>query len=290
VKISRVEAPRCQVGEGALWDADAQALYFLDIVGRQVHRLDPAKGQTRSWATPAPVGAMALRSSGGVVLGLQRAVGVLDVATGAVDRIAALDTAPDRTTINDGKADRRGRFVFGLCDTNMQDPQPVGGLYGLDRDHRLTMLDGGVCFSNSPCFSPDGQTLYFADSFTKTVYAYDYELETGQVSGRRLFADTTDLGGLPDGSTVDRDGLIWMAIFQAGRVAAFRPDGKVERVVDLPVRLISSVAFGGPDLDQLYATTIDPGFFGEPAEPGAGDLYVIEGLGTRGLPEPRFAG
>jgi L-arabinonolactonase len=290
MKIERVETVRCRVGEGVLWDAEAQALYFLDIVGQQVHRLDPATGQTRSWATPTSVGAMALRAGGGAVLGLQRAIGVLDLETGAVEQIAALETAAPRTVINDGKADRNGRFVVGLCDTRMEDPQPVGGICGLDRDHRVRVLDDGICFSNSPCFSPDGRTLYFGDSHTASVYAYDYDLETGGISGRRPFADTRELGGMPDGSTVDSDGLIWMAIFRAGRVAAFRPDGKVERVFDMPVRLISSVGFGGPDLDRLYVTTIDPTFFGDPAEAGAGDLYVVDGLGARGLPEPRYAG
>jgi sugar lactone lactonase YvrE len=290
VKVSRVETEACQVGEGALWDADAGVLYFLDIVGRKVHRYDPASGRTQSWSTPGAVGAMALRERGGVVLGMTDGFYALDLASGAVERLAALPGASERITINDGKADRNGRFVAGLCSKGFEDPQPVGGLVGLDARHAVRQLDSGITFSNSPCFSPDGRTLYFADSFLYAVYAYDYDLETGAVANRRLFADTRALGGMPDGSTVDADGRVWMAIFEAGKVAAFRPDGSVERLVDVPVSVVSSVAFGGPGLDQLYVTTLDPAFMGKPPEAGGGGVFVVEGLGARGLPEPRYAG
>ena len=156
--------------------------------------------------------------------------------------------------------------------------------------YAVRKLDSGVTFSNSPCFSPDGRTLYFADSFLYSLYAYDYDPETGEVSNRRLFADTRPLGGMPDGSTVDADGLVWMAVFETGKIAAFRPDGSVERLVDVPVKLVSSVAFGGPDLDRLYFTCLDPSFMQKPAEVGGGEVHVIDGLGARGLPEPRYAG
>jgi L-arabinonolactonase len=289
VKIHRVDTQRCQVGEGAVWAADEQALYFLDITGRKVHRYDPNAGATRSWETPGNVGALALRR-GGVALAMKDEVQALDIASGRFELLARLAGAPARATFNDGKVDRRGRFAIGLCDTDMSDPQPIGGLYSLGADHRFRELDAGIHFSNSPCWSPDGATLYFSDSLKNAVYAYDYDLETGAAANRRLFADTTALGGMPDGATTDRDGLVWMAIFRAGKVVAFRPDGRVEREVATPVRLAVSVAFGGADLDQLYVTTIDPTFFGEPAEDGAGEVYVIEGLGARGVPEPRFAG
>lgn len=289
MKIHRVETERCLVGEGAVWAADEQALYFLDITGRKVHRYDPTAGATRSWETPSHVGALALRQ-GGAALAMKDTVYGLDIARGEFAPIARLEGAAARATFNDGKVDRRGRFAIGLCDTDMSDPQPIGGLYSLGADHRFRELDSGIHFSNSPCWSPDGATLYFSDSLKNAVYAYDYDLETGTAANKRLFADTTELGGMPDGATTDRDGLVWMAIFRAGKVVAFRPDGRVEREVAMPVRLAVSVAFGGANLDQLYVTTIDPSFFGEPAEDGAGEVYAIEGLGARGVPEPRFAG
>jgi sugar lactone lactonase YvrE len=290
VKVSRVNTATCLVGEGAVWDAAEQALYFLDIIGQKVHRHDPASGATRTWETPGHVGAMALRQGGGAVLAMKHELHALDFGSGAFELLARLEGAPAKSTINDGKADRNGRFVVGLSTSDFEDTQPIGGLYSLDADHRVRALDSGIHFSNSPCFSPDGRTLYFADSYVYALYAYDYDPASGTVSNKRLFVDTRELGAMPDGATVDADGLVWMALFRAGKVGAFRPDGALERLIDIPVRLVSSVAFGGPGLDRLYVTSVDPSFFKEPAEPGGGGVFVVEGLGARGLPEPRYAG
>lgn len=105
-----------------------------------------------------------------------------------------------------------------------------------------------------------------------------------------MFVTTSELGGMPDGATVDSEGVVWMAIYQGGKLAAFRPDGKIEQIIDMPVSQPASVMFGGPDLDQLYVVTIDPASFGQPAEDDAGCTFLIEGLGVRGVPEPRYQG
>ncbi len=290
MKIGRVETQRCLVGEGPVWDAAAQALYFLDIGKKRLHRFEPHTGVTRSWETPASVGAMALRERGGAVLAMGDEVCTLDFDTGSVTAVAKAGSQSPQAVFNDGKVDRRGRFVIGSCCTDLIEPRPVGGAFSLRPGHELFLLERDICFSNGPCFSPDGKTFYFSDSARYACFAYDYDLDAGTLSNKRVFADTRPLGGMPDGATVDSDGLVWIAIFRGGKIAAFRPDGGLERIVEMPVRLAVSVMFGGPRLDQLYVTTIDPGFFNEPPEEGAGDLYVIEGLGARGLPEPRYAG
>ncbi|MEZ5736611.1 MAG: SMP-30/gluconolactonase/LRE family protein [Novosphingobium sp.] len=290
MKIERADTHRCGLGEGAVWDADEQALYFLDIWGQKVFRHDPAAGTTKSWDTPGHVGAMGLREGGGAVLAMKDSLYTLDFAGGECVKVAGPVFDTPRPTINDGAVDRAGRFVFGGCDTDIENAQPVGGLYALDTGHRVTQLDSGIHLSNSHCFSPDGKTLYCADSFLNNAYAYDYDVATGQVSNKRVFVNTEDLGGCPDGSAVDADGLVWMSIFEGAKVAAYRPDGTLERAVDMPVRLISSVAFGGPGLDRLYVTTIDPTEFGGEAEEGSGYVYVVEGLGTCGVPEARYRG
>jgi len=164
------------------------------------------------------------------------------------------------------------------------------GLFRLDPDLTLRRLDSGVHFSNGPCWSPDGTRLYFADSWLNTIYLYDYDIETGSASNRRALVNTSELGGLPDGATVDADGLLWVALYGASKVVAFRPDGCVERIIDMPVKLVSSVMFGGSDLDRLFVTTIARGLDGARADDGAGDLYLIDGLGARGRCENRFAG
>jgi L-arabinonolactonase len=290
MKISRVDTHRCLLGEGAVWDSESKALYFLDIFGKSVFRHDPASGVTQSWPTPGHVGALALREGGGALLAMGDSLHTLDFATGACEKIAGPAFASDQVTINDGAADRAGRFVFGGCSAGIDNPRPIGGLYSLGADRAISELDHGTHQSNSHCFSPDGRTLYAADSFVKTLYAYDYDPATGQASGKRAFFDTSRLGGVPDGSAVDADGVVWVSIFQAGKVAAVRPDGTLDRVIDMPALLISSVAWGGPELDRLYVTTIDPAAFGWDAEENAGHVYVIDGLGSRGVPEGRYAG
>lgn len=288
MKIERAPIERLGLGEGALWDSEEQALYFIDIFGKKVFRHDPASGETTHWETPGHVGAMALRRGGGAVLAMGDTLHALHFASGSTAKLAGpAFTNPD-VTINDGAVDQRGRFVFGGCSAGMDNPRPIGGLYSFGLDHRIVQLDDGTHQSNSHCFAPDGKTLYCADSFLKNLYAYDYDLDTGQVANKRVFANTEALGGVPDGSTTDADGLVWVSLFQAGQVAAYRPDGKLERTVDLPVKLIASVAWGGADRDRLYVMTIDPSQFGWPAEEGSGYVYAVDGLGSKGVPEPRY--
>lgn len=290
MKIERVATQRCLLGEGAVWDAEGKSLYFLDIFGKKVFRYDPASGITESWQTPGHVGALALRQGGGAVLAMTDSLYIFDFASGAAEKIAGPAFASDQVTVNDGAADRAGRFVFGGCSAGIDNPRPIGGLYSLDTQGNIAELDYGTHQSNSHCFAPDGKTLYAADSFVRTLYAYDYDPATGQVANKRAFANTADLGGVPDGSAVDADGVVWVSIFQAGKVAAYRPDGGLERTIELPAKLISSLAWGGEALDRLYVTTIDPAAFGWEAEEGGGHVYVVDGLGSRGVPEARYAG
>jgi len=290
MEIRRTQAPKCLVGEGPVWDVREQALYLVDIVGKVVHRYDPTSETTQTWNVGKVIGSMALRERGGAVVALRDGIYSLDFASGAVEPHALPKDLNPRVQFNDGKVDRRGRFIVGSGDSQLRDTQSIGSLYRLDGDASLTELDTKIAISNGPCWSPDNETLYFSDSLPYSIYAYDYDIATGNVANRRLFADTRELGGIPDGATVDTDGLLWMAICEGAKVVAFQPSGKIERVIDMPVRLTASVMFGGPDLDQLYVTTIDPALLGRPTGEGDGETWVIEGLGARGIAEPRYAG
>lgn len=289
MKITRVETRHCLVGEGPVWDIAEQALYFIDIVGKAVHRFDPSSGATRSWDVGQVVGSMALREQGGAIVALKDGIFSLDFDSGALNLLAPAQHTHPRAQMNDGKVDRRGRFIVGSGDSDIRDCQPYGTLYRLDADHSLHALDQAICIANGPCWSPDNATLYFSDSLPCHIYAYDYDIGTGVVANKRLFADTRALGGIPDGATVDADGMMWMAICEGAKVVAFRPDGTVERIIPMPVSLPASVMFGGPGLDELYVTSIDPALLGRDGD-GGGDMFVITGLGTRGIAEHRYAG
>lgn len=288
MRITRLDLPRCQVGEGPVWDVVEQALYYIDILEQKVFRWDPATGNHRRWDTPGMVGSMALREGGGAIVALSDGIHALDFASGQVTPFALIDPPDEAIQLADGKVDRAGRFVFGT--SHRQAKEPVGGLYSLGVDRRIARLDSGLILGNGPCFSPDNRTLYHADSMAHIIYAYDYDLDTGAVSNRRTFFETSEYGPIPDGATIDAEGDMWVAICEGGVVLRLSPAGEVKQVIEMATRLPASCMFFGPGLDRLFVPSIDPSFLGrEPAE-NDGCCFVIDGLGVRGLPEPRYAG
>ena len=290
VAITPVGTVRCQVGEGPVWDPVSQALYFVDLLGQKLWRHDPGTGDFTDWAMPGMIGCMALREGGGALVALHDGFYAVDLTTGSVTPFARPHDLSDDVQFNDGKVDPRGRFLAATQARSLREPRPLGSLYSLDPSGAVATLDGPIHIPNGPCWSPDGGTFYFADSIKRTVFAYDYDLESGQVASRRAFADTSALGGIPDGATVDAEGRFWVAVCLSGKIACYLPDGTLERTIDMPVRMPGSVMFGGPDLDRLYVTSLNAGALGQPASEGDGALFVIDGLGARGLPEPRFQG
>jgi sugar lactone lactonase YvrE len=285
--MTRIDAIRCMVGEAPVWDDAGQALFLLDIPRQLVLRYDPVAGTVQSWECPSPPTALALADRGEVLLACKDAVLRLDLRSGETSPVDHAAGQPHNATLNDGRVDRQGRFVIGSCCTDFAAPTPVGGIYSVERGECARIADD-ITFSNGTCFSPDGATLYFADGARHAIYAYDYDTCNGRPGARRLLADTSPLGGMPDGATVSADGRLWVAINPGGKVAAYQPDGTLDQVIDLPAARPGSVTFGGAALDRLFVTTLDPVCFGEPADDAAGYLYVVDGLNARGLPEPRY--
>ncbi|MEZ5594421.1 MAG: SMP-30/gluconolactonase/LRE family protein [Gammaproteobacteria bacterium] len=279
------------LGEGPLWDVDEQRLYWIDSFDGRVFRCTEDGREIRSWDVPQKIGSMALRRDGGAVVSLARGFHLLDFKTGDVELI--IDPEPDKADnrLNDGKVDKRGRFVAGSMDTMEEGPN--GALYRLDPDFSLHTIDRDIIVSNGPCWSPTGDTFYFTDTWTGEIWAYDYDQDTGNVSNRRTFATVdTSQGGAADGSTVDAEGYLWSALVYDGRLIRYAPDGSVEREIRMPVKKVTSVMFGGPNLDILYVTSMAkpplPRFPGDGVMRGS--LFAIYDLGIQGVPEPRFAG
>lgn len=281
---------RFLLGEGPVWDVAEQRLYWVDIVGQGVYRCAEGGSELKSWAVPQHVGSLALRSAGGAaIVALRDGFHSLDFGTGACELLAPARPVEDGTRLNDGKVDPHGRFVVGGVDDS--ESRPVCELYRLDPDTSVARIAGGITVTNGPCWSLDGRTFYVADSWLRTIFAYDYDLEVGTVGPQRLWASTEGYAGIPDGATIDVDGCLWSALVYGGQLVRFRPDGQIDRLVEMPVKNITSVAFGGPNLDHLYVTSMARAINGvRPAEEEAGAMFVVTGLGTSGLPEPRFAG
>lgn len=278
------------LGEGPLWDVEEQRLYWIDSFDGRVFRCTPDGREVRAWDVPQKIGSMCLRRSGGAVVSLARGFYFLDFRTGDVELIH--DPEPDRpdNRLNDGKVDRQGRFLAGSMDT--QEAGPNGALYRLDPDLTVTKLEGGIVVSNGPCWSPDGRIFYFTDTWSGQISAYDYDTATGAIANKRLFTKMIHAAAGFDGATVDAEGCVWSAHVYVGKLVRYTPDGKIERVIDMPVKKATSVMFGGPDLDVLYVTSMAkpplPRFPDDGQLRGA--LFAITGLGIRGLPETRFAG
>ncbi|HLB16588.1 MAG TPA: SMP-30/gluconolactonase/LRE family protein [Burkholderiales bacterium] len=290
------------LGEGPVWDVEEGRLYWVDGTGRRVGkpslwRMDPRTGKVDQWSLGRDVGAMALRKRGGAVLALDDGFYFFDFGSGKLDLIERVDADQPRTRLNDGKCDRRGRFFAGGMDD--KEELAICGLWRLDPDLKVTLVDRGIICTNGPCWSPDDRTFYLADTFQQEYWAYDYDIDAGTVSNKRVLASTKDDAGVADGSTVDAEGFLWNAQLISGELVRYAPDGAVERRIGMPVRNITSVMFGGDRLDELYVTSMarvkHPAVhdhFAVEAKPqfGAGSLFKVTGLGVRGLPEPRFAG
>jgi len=287
-RIRRIGDTRDQLGESPVWDDRTQRLYWIDSLAGTIHRLDSATGELRDFHAPAPVGSMVLRRDGGAMLALHHGFSRYDFERGEVtSSVAEIDCKHSMVRLNDGKADPQGRFVAGTMHHGRAHDEPaLGGLYRLDAG-TLELLDTDIGVTNGPCFSPDGLTFYLADSARRSIWAYDYRHD-GAPDNKRLFADTRALNSAPDGATVDAEGYLWSVLVQAGGVARFAPDGRLDRTVELPVKHPTSVAFGGPDLDILYVTSISKSTNLTASEPDAGGLFGVEGLGIRGLPARLF--
>jgi sugar lactone lactonase YvrE len=275
------------VGEGPLWDVQTQRLFWIDIIGPAVHCLDPANGGTCSWKVPRTIGSMAISQDGNAIVALADGVYRLNLASSECSLLATSPDLNEQVQLADGKVDRRGRFIVGSSDRGMKEAR--GCLYALDPGaNALRRIDSDIFLSNGPCWSLDDRTFFHADSIRKQIFAYDYDIERGTVKNRRPFASTAELGGIPDGATVDAEDHVWSAICEGGKLVRFRPDGSIERIVEMPLKLPGSVMFGGPALDRIYVPTLSPAFLGRPADPLDGSTFVVEGLGIQGVPEPRF--
>lgn len=279
------------LGEGPLWDVETQRLWFIDSLGRRIFRCTAEGAEMRAWTLPSAIGAMCLRAGGGAIVALTDGFHSLDLDTG--ETMHLIDPEPGRSgnRMNDGKVDPAGRFLCGSMDVGEE--APTGSLWRLDTDLSVHELERGIICSNGPCWAPDGRTLYFADSFTGTISAFDYDLATGATSNRRSFATLPDdRGGAPDGATVDSEGCVWTACVYDGRIFRFTPEGAVDRVIEMPVRKVTSVAFGGDGLGSLFVTSMaEPPLPKYPSDgPLRGATFRIDGLGVSGRPEPRFAG
>jgi L-arabinonolactonase len=289
VKAELVLDCRNQHGEGVLWNALDRRLWWTDIHGKALWAYDPVSARADRYDAPDRICCFAPRRDGTLVAAFADAFAFFDPRTGRRDDIAPFEPEHAATRLNDGRTDRQGRFIAGGMDE--EDLSPLSSVWRLDPDLTLTRLFGEVRCANSTCFSPDGRTMYFADSPDCEIVAFDYDPATGSLGARRRLASLPKARGVPDGSCVDAEGFVWNAVWEGYRVDRFAPDGRLDRSVAVPVMKPTCVAFGGPELDTLFITTSRLGSAAEllEREPHSGGLYAVR-PGIKGLLDAPFAG
>jgi sugar lactone lactonase YvrE len=289
--VEHVLAVQNILGEGPLWNSEEQALYWVDIYGHRFYRYEPATGELESFNVGLPVGALALRKAGGLVMATKRGFAFWDRQEG-LRSIVDPEAHKPYSRFNDGAVDRQGRFWAGtMCDPEDGCPQPESSLYRLDPDLSLHVMATEVGIANGIGWSPDQRLMYFTDSPLRMIYVYDFDAATGTIENRRPFVHTPEEKGVPDGLTVDSEGFVWSACWGGGKITRYDPTGKVERVIQLPVQYPTSCTFGGPSLDELYITSAWTALSEEKRrqQPLAGDLFRLR-TDIKGQEEPKFAG
>ncbi|NLX08140.1 MAG: SMP-30/gluconolactonase/LRE family protein [Chloroflexi bacterium] len=273
-----------ELGEGPLWHPSQGKLYWVDIVAGLIHRVTPGQGEVETFPVGQPVGALGLREKGGFILALKRGLHFWDPATQQLEFLVDPEADQPQSRFNDAAVDRRGRFWAGTLD---QDNRSV--LYRYDPDRALHVMQTDILLSNGIGWSPDNRTMYYSVSLMGAVLAYDFDLDSGSLANRRVFADYT--GQIPDGLTVDSEGFVWVAVWGGWRVDRYDPAGKLAAQVKMPVAQPTCPAFGGENLDELYITSAWQGLNAQQRQeqPLAGDVFRIR-PGVRGIAEPQFAG
>jgi sugar lactone lactonase YvrE len=301
VDLELVVDAHALVGEGPIWDARSGRLVWIDIIGSKVHWYSPSDGRATELPTPKRVGSVAPRSSGGLVVALEDGFWLLEADDKTLRRFVGLPGAsPDQVTpaglvefppiwLTDGKCDPGGAFWAGSV---VGDGHAGGGiLWRLDGHGQLTPAIKEMHVSSSLGWSPDGRTFYYADAQARWLDAFGFDQATGAIGDRRRLIEWPSGVGVPDGMAVDADGFLWIAMFPAGSVNRYAPDGRLDRSIELPVPTVAACAFGGPDLEELYITTMYIGVADDELarRSGAGGLFRCR-PGVRGLPVSPFAG
>jgi sugar lactone lactonase YvrE len=284
------------VGEGPFWDEVESELWWVDISGKQLHRWREGSAGPQTWTLDDFASAVVLRERGGLLLAMRDGLYFMDPATGARELFVAHEPdRPDNRT-NEAKCAPDGSFWVGTMQNNLHPDGSAkamtgstGALYRVRHDGGITREVDGVGLSNTLAWTNGGKTLLFADTATGVIKAYEVK-PGGRLGVSCTFSDEK-LPGYCDGSTIDAEGYLWNARFAGACLIRFKPDGGVDRKIDLPVTQPTSCCFGGPDLKTLYVTSARHGLDAAALakNPHEGALLAIE-TGIRGTPSVRFAG
>ena len=276
------------LGEGPTWSETENAILWVDIEGRRLHRYCLDTGTEKQWDMPERICWVAERVKGGLIAGLDGGFAFIDTPSMTISYIGHPEEDRPENRFNDAKVDCRGRLWAGTM--HDAESEPTGALYCLDHDLTWRRHDEGYVVTNGPAFSPDGGTLYHCSSATRAIFRFDLQ-DDGTLSNKRPFIRMSPEDGYPDGMTVDADGGIWVARWLGWGISRYWPDGRLDRKISIPVARVTSVTFGGHNLDRLFVTTASIGVAPQDRaqQPDAGGLFEVR-PGRIGLTTNKFAG
>jgi L-arabinonolactonase len=275
------------LGEGIIWDAASACVWWTDIDGSKLYRYQSEDKQLDHWTTPERLGSFALVSdSEFLICGFASGFAYFNPHSGELQWLEKIEQNNPGTRLNDGRADRQGRFWAGSMVESGD--RGAGALYCLDQQLQVASKVSGLTISNGLCWSPDSTVMYHTDTPSRRINAYDFDAATGAIANQRCLV-RTEKGCFPDGSSVDAEGYIWNAQWGASQVVRYSPEGEVDFVLPLPVSQPTCVAFGGPRLDRLFVTSATQGFDEQTlsAEPEAGNVLVFQ-TNISGIADARF--
>ncbi|MCX7121875.1 MAG: SMP-30/gluconolactonase/LRE family protein [Gammaproteobacteria bacterium] len=276
----------CILGEGPIWHPLEKVLYWVDIVKPELHCLNPRNNFHQSWIMPTDICCVAPNKKGGLIAALKNGITILNPVSNNVRYIAELNK--NKTMFNDGHCDRQGRFWIGTKD--IAESNSNAGIFRLDNNKLIQQADNFIV-SNGLISSLDSKYFYIADSPNRIIYRYDFNVDTGEIGKRIIFAKISDDSGYPDGMTIDSEGYLWGCHFNGWRVTRYDPDGKIDRVIKMPVSAPTSCCLGGADLKTLFITSAkrDVTNVELKNQPLAGGVFAID-VDVPGVNEPCFDG
>ncbi len=288
--VSCVLDARAELGEGPVWCAREQALYWVDILAPALHRLEVDTGSTKSWQMPQAIGSFGLREQGGAVVALRNGFHLFDFESGDLTFLTDPEAGIASNRFNDGKVSPDGRFWAGTMDDE-QLRRPIGALYRLDPDGSCHKMVDSLIVSNGLAWSADGRTMVHTDSREQVIYTYDYDPDTGAIANRRAIAHPNESIGRPDGGAMDMEGYYWSAGVSAGVLNRWAPDGRLDRQIPLPCVAPTCPCFGGPALKTVFVTSLRHGLPSDKLKdkPLSGGIFAIE-VDVPGVPVAKFKG
>ncbi|MFZ2898325.1 MAG: SMP-30/gluconolactonase/LRE family protein [Saprospiraceae bacterium] len=277
-----------QLGEGAFWNHQTNELYWVDIEGKTLHIYDPATGANRSLATPSRVGTVVPAQDKQAVIALEDGIYLIDTQTGDIRSFCPLEADMPGNRFNDGKCDPAGRLWVGSMD--FATTNPTASLYRVDPDGKATKMLDSITISNGIVWTSDRKTIYYIDTPTRQIRAYDYDDNTGSISNERVAVTVPDTLGYPDGMAIDEEDMLWVGMWDGGCVARFNPlTGQLVSKIEVPAHNVTACAFGGENLDTLYITTASLDMTEEEKRryPDAGSIFKAV-PGVKGVKSPFF--